>query len=172
MAASFMITGASKKETAKGLLKGIQEMAGHGSQVSINRVTGLIAVTSNAHGLERADRFIREYVETVDMTVSIHTAILEVQLNNSMQFGINWNKIVTIAGQSALSFGSNGIAPGLGIAQTGLGSGNLGYGYANPSTALSGKYLQPAMVFLAIPRAATCLTPEPVCLALSRHCLL
>lgn len=111
MSANFIISGKTKEEKSGTLLKNIKEVAGGGSQVSINATTGMIAVTADAKGLVRADNFIREYVRMVDTSVSLHVAILQVSLNNGLQYGINWSKIIQIAGNQTLSFAFPNTAP-------------------------------------------------------------
>ena len=111
MSANFIISGKTKEEKSGTLLKNIKEVAGGGSQVSINAMTGIIAVTADAKGLVRADNFIREYVRMVNTSVSLHVAILQVSLNNGLQYGINWSKIIQIAGNQTLSFAFPNTAP-------------------------------------------------------------
>ncbi|MHB1642012.1 MAG: type II secretion system protein GspD [Acidithiobacillus sp.] len=111
MSANFIISGKTKEEKSGTLLKNIKAVAGDGSQVSINGTTGMIAVTADATGLGRAENFIREYVRLVDTSVSLHVAILQVSLNNGLQYGINWSKIVQIAGNQTLNFAFPNNAP-------------------------------------------------------------
>ncbi|MBU2727286.1 hypothetical protein HF639_11780, partial [Acidithiobacillus ferridurans] len=127
MSASFVISGKTKQEKIGDLRKNLKTISGHGASVSINRATGLIAITADAAGLARADTFIREYVRAANTGVSLHVAILQVSLNNSLQYGINWSKIVQIAGNRTLNFAFPNPAPAL-QALSGGSTGNTSTG--------------------------------------------
>jgi MSHA biogenesis protein MshL len=134
MTAEFTVSGKTKSEKAKDFIKGIKEVAGPGSVVSLNSATGILSRSSNGKGLARTTQFVNSYTESANQRVEIHTAILEVSLNNSTNTSINWSQIVNIAGNAALSL--NGIG-GAENAVTGIGAM---YG---PQGALPGQYYTP-----------------------------
>ncbi|MBU2836320.1 hypothetical protein HF673_11205 [Acidithiobacillus thiooxidans] len=108
--ADFNISGKSHKSKVSSLKRNIQALLGAGT-VTINQGTGLVAVTGGAQGLARVNAFMQEYVRSAGRTVSLHVAFLQVSLSNSMQYGINWSKIVQIAGNNALDFSFPNAAP-------------------------------------------------------------
>lgn len=123
MSASFTISGKSHLEKTADLRKNLQQIMGGGT-VTINTSTGIVAVTGDARNLARADDFIRQYVRSAGTSVSLHVALLQVSLNNSLQWGINWSKVVQIAGSGALNFSFPNAAPAISTATGGSGSGS------------------------------------------------
>lgn len=123
IAADFSVAGKSHKSKVSELRKNLKELLGSGS-VTINQGTGIIAVTGDAKGLARVDAFIQQYVRSAGRTVSLHVAFLQVSLSNGMQYGINWSKIVQIAGNNALNFSFPNLAPAISNSSTALNSGS------------------------------------------------
>lgn len=118
LSASFKVAGKTKSQKSADLRKQIETVAGRGSQATVNAQTGLITVSANATGLARADSFIKQYVRQADERVAVHVALLEVTLNNGLQYGINWSKIIQISGQQALGLGFVNPIPGIAAGAT------------------------------------------------------
>lgn len=111
--ANFTIAGKTHKSKVSSLKKNIESILGGSGSVTINEGTGLVAVTGGAQGLARVNAFMQQYVRSAGRTVSLHVAFLQVSLNNSLQYGINWSKVVQIAGNNALDFSFPNLAPAI-----------------------------------------------------------
>lgn len=69
-----------------------------GRQVIINPQSGLVVVTASNTQLRLVERFIRDTHDAIGRQVILEAKILEVELNNAFQSGINWGKLVNAAG--------------------------------------------------------------------------
>ncbi len=106
---SFTVTGKSSKEHANHFISDVEKIAGPGAVVSFNAATGILAVTGNGNQLAKATSFIKNYSTIANQRVQIHTAILEVTLNNNEQTAVNWNKIISLATSGTSSLALNGL---------------------------------------------------------------
>lgn len=139
--ASFEVNGRLASGSADKLQSLLQAMAGPGSMVSIESTTGLVSVTAAAGGLSRVSGFLRHYVRVADTRVEIHAAILQVQLNGDLQWGINWQKVIKDASHT-VSIGITGAAvqlgaSGLSASATGKSPFNLSYTSQDVSTVIN-----------------------------------
>lgn len=80
--------------------KGVRE------SVIINRMTGTIFVTAAKRNLERVEQFINTVKKVISRQVMVEARIIEVQLSESMQFGIDWSLIADL-GSSQITFGQD-----------------------------------------------------------------
>ena len=87
-------------ESQTPLDKGVQESA------IVNRMTGTIFVTAGKRNLERVEQFITTVKKVISRQVMIETRIIEVQLTESMKFGIDWSLVADLS-SSQITFGQN-----------------------------------------------------------------
>lgn len=77
-------------------------VAQDGRRVIINPMAGTITVSAFPAQLEQLDTFIRAFESSIQRQVLIEAKIVEVNLDRSFEFGIDWN-VVARAGSSSLS---------------------------------------------------------------------
>lgn len=137
--ARFMVGGTLSGETSAGLQQTIQSMAGAGAQVNLDPVTGLLSVTANAGGLARVSGFLRHYVRVANTRVMIHAAILQVQLNGDLQWGINWQKVIQNANRTIQVgiVGAAGQLGAVGAAASGTNPFTLTYTTSSVTTVIN-----------------------------------
>ncbi|MGK0499027.1 MAG: MSHA biogenesis protein MshL [Oceanicoccus sp.] len=89
-------------------------IGGDGRRVVITPQAGIIVVRAMPDEIETARQFLRQAEVIMRRQVVLEAKILEVQLNDSYQTGIDWTGVANIGGNS-LSFGVNGspvLSPG------------------------------------------------------------
>jgi len=59
----------------------------------VNKEAGMVTVTGTARQLERVDRYIATLMKQIKTEVMIDVKILDVRLDNSKTYGIDWSKI-------------------------------------------------------------------------------
>jgi MSHA type pilus biogenesis protein MshL len=69
--------------------------------VTINRLTGTIMVTANRQSMDKVERYLDNVRKVLGRQVMIEARILEVQLNDAFQFGIDWTLLEQNAVKSA-----------------------------------------------------------------------
>jgi MSHA biogenesis protein MshL len=111
--------------------------------VVVNAQSGIVAVRAMPRELNEVAKFLAQIQNSSSRQVIIEAKIIEVQLNNDYQAGVNWtallkhgNSTTTIGQQSPADFASNLLAPS-GTPIT-VGPGNPVNGLAN--TALGGAF--------------------------------
>lgn len=77
--------------SAPAATSGQQAAAGMRQTYVINKLTGTIIVTASKTGLEQVSRFLDTIKKIINRQVFIEAKIIEVQLTDGFQFGINWN---------------------------------------------------------------------------------
>ncbi len=78
---------------------------------TINRMTGTIIVTASKQNLDRVERYLNAIKQIINKQVLIEAKIIEVQLSNGLQYGIDWTQAVkNLKGVGPLSFGPQGFA--------------------------------------------------------------
>jgi MSHA type pilus biogenesis protein MshL len=82
--------------------------------VTINKLTGTIMVTASRKNQEKIERYIENVRRVLNRGVMIEARIIEVVLNDGMQFGIDWTFL-----------GKTGATAGAGIATGGFGALSL-----------------------------------------------
>lgn len=76
--------------------------------IVVNRLTGTIMVTATRSNLIRIENYLNTLRETLSRQVLVEARVIEVQLNDSLKYGIDWNFLRDIGslGQMAGGFGS------------------------------------------------------------------
>jgi MSHA biogenesis protein MshL len=90
--------------------------------ITINRLTGTIMVTATRKNMEKVERYIENVRRVLNRQVMIEARIIEVQLNEGLNFGIDWSFLKNIK-----QFG--------GPLNTGFGALNLATTTFNDATA-------------------------------------
>ena len=68
----------------------------------VNRLMGTITVTATKNNLEKIENYINTIKKVLNRQVLVEAKIIEVNLSDGLQFGINWNYVLnTREGQSA-----------------------------------------------------------------------
>lgn len=76
-----------------------QSGSGQGQQsITVNRLTGTIMVTASRKGMERVERYLENVRKVLSRQVMIEARIIEVQLNEGLNFGIDWSFLKNIRG--------------------------------------------------------------------------
>ena len=69
----------------------------------INPEAGMVTVTGTARQIERVSRYISTLMNQIKTEVMIDVKILDVRINNSKEYGIDWSKIYN----TSITFGGN-----------------------------------------------------------------
>jgi MSHA type pilus biogenesis protein MshL len=83
------------------------------STITVNRLTGTIMVTATRKNMEKVERFIENVRRVLGRQVMIEARIIEVQLNEGLNFGIDWSflkNISALGGPVSAGFGSLNLA--------------------------------------------------------------
>lgn len=72
---------------------------------TVNRLTGTIAVTATKKSLERVEQFLTRIRKVMNRQVLIEAKVIEVQLSQSYQFGIDWTLTFSLGGKWSGSVG-------------------------------------------------------------------
>jgi MSHA type pilus biogenesis protein MshL len=83
------------------------------STITVNRLTGTIMVTATRKNMEKVERFIDNVRRVLSRQVMIEARIIEVQLNEGLNFGIDWSflkNINALGGPVNAGFGSLNLA--------------------------------------------------------------
>ena len=81
--------------------------------LTVNRLTGTIMVTSSRKNMEKVERFIENVRRVLSRQVMIEARIIEVQLNEGLNFGIDWSflkNIPQVGGPVNAGFGALNMA--------------------------------------------------------------
>lgn len=122
--------------------------------VVINRLTGTILVTATRRNLESVETYLNLVKAALNRQVLVEARIIEVQLDDSLKFGINWDFLNNIKW-----FNTAGSAyGGFGAAATALSKANetgalrLGYAGGNVSALMTALKTQGEVKTLSNPR--------------------
>ncbi len=88
------------KSEQDALKKMLEKMAGDGSSVDVSADTGIINIRAQAQQLRRVSDFLKDYVKSSMMQVEIETSIVEVNLDDQQQTGVDWSKMFKPGGAS------------------------------------------------------------------------
>ncbi len=89
--------------------KTVQSSIDAKSYYVIDKPVGLITVTAPRPVLEKVEAYINNLKKTLYKQISIEAKIIEVQLDNESNIGINWNNVLkNFSVTGAVSFGANG----------------------------------------------------------------
>ncbi|MCE5312525.1 MAG: pilus (MSHA type) biogenesis protein MshL [Nitrospiraceae bacterium] len=69
----------------------LQPAASANQSFVINRLTGTIFVTATKRNLEKVEQYLNTIKKVIGRQVLIEAKIIEVQLNDGLKFGIDWN---------------------------------------------------------------------------------
>ncbi len=109
---TFNATSSLGKQTATqqrgGIETFLQIVAGQHAVVSVSRDSGYIAVRGDGVALERMHRFLNQYVYDNDRRVDIRVSVLEVSLDDSSSYGIDWSRVLSPLQNSSASLSLNG----------------------------------------------------------------
>ncbi|MCC7006107.1 MAG: hypothetical protein IT497_05625 [Ottowia sp.] len=71
----------------------ISSLAGQGAQVSLSQDLGFLVVSGNGQQLDRVRSFINKAAFDAQRSVEIETSIIDVELNDEFQFGVDWSRV-------------------------------------------------------------------------------
>lgn len=100
-----------------------------GSKVVLNKQTGIVVVRTNPGQMREVEKLIASTQEQIGRQVVIEAKILEIELNDEHQDGVNWASMVR-DGANAFLMASNPIPAAGNAAQVFTLSGNVGDFYA------------------------------------------
>ncbi|MGB9092698.1 MAG: secretin N-terminal domain-containing protein [Gallionella sp.] len=123
-AESSKVTMSSKSDFWGELQRALTTIVGNGKgrSVVISPMSGVIVVRAMPDELRNVSAYLRASQISVDRQVILEAKIVDVQLNNSFQSGVNWAAF----GNNPNSFSSGGvISPGSNLAPTGALSNGL-----------------------------------------------
>ena len=92
------VEGGSIKQGSKMLLEYIQKIAGPNAEVQILPEAGIITVRSKAQQLRRIHQALTDYARLSLTQVELEVSMMEVTLSDDMSSGIDWKKLMDIAG--------------------------------------------------------------------------
>jgi MSHA biogenesis protein MshL len=113
-----------------------------GASVVVNPQSGVIVVRATLREMHEVEAFLKASQLSIERQVILEAKILEVQLNDSFQSGVNWASFASIAGIRNNRTSAGFIAPGTSLASaaqsndlaTTIGTTNLTTGLAGNST--------------------------------------
>ncbi|WP_338848607.1 secretin N-terminal domain-containing protein [Massilia sp. W12] len=132
-------------------LQAIISTRGEGRSVTISPQSGVVVVRAMPDELRSVEEYLKATQLSVERQVILEAKILEVQLNDGYQSGINWSAFTSLGGKHDNRFSAGLISPGSTIGTLGTGaqssSGDMGLtvsmpgsipggGMASPTTAL------------------------------------
>lgn len=82
--------------------------------VVINRQSGVVVVRAMPNELHNVDEYLKKIADTVTRQVILEAKIVEVELNDGFQAGINWASLIT-NGNSSYLFGQTAPAGGFNV---------------------------------------------------------
>lgn len=97
----------------------ISALAGQGAQVSLSQDLGFLIVTGNAQQLDRVRTFINKAAFDAQRSVEIETSIIDVELNDEFQFGVDWSRVFKGNTTFSLKGATSVISPSASILYTG-----------------------------------------------------
>ncbi|MHB0990147.1 MAG: type II secretion system protein GspD [Burkholderiales bacterium] len=83
-------------------------IAGQNAVVSVSKDTGYITVRGNGAALNRMHRFMNQFVYDNDRRVEIKVSVIEVSLDNSMSYGIDWSRVLSPLQNSSATLSMSG----------------------------------------------------------------
>lgn len=78
---------------------------------SINKMTGTVMITASKRNMEKIERYIENVKKVINRQVLVEAKIIEVQLSNTLEFGIDWSAVHHMTtSPDAVSFGVTNFA--------------------------------------------------------------
>ena len=96
---------------------------------TINRMAGTIMVTASKKDLEKIENYISNLQKVLNRQVLIEARIIEVQLSDSLKYGIDWSALGTLKGTGTMNFTSK-LSNVVDTSSKGLHIGITGYGFS------------------------------------------
>ena len=81
---------------------------GEGRSVVVSPQSGIVVVRAMPSELREIEHYLRSIQATLQRQVILEAKILEVELNDGFQSGINWGKLATLANGGTLTIGQTG----------------------------------------------------------------
>ena len=106
--AASTLTTASNVAIKGGIDEFLQSIAGQNAFVSVSKDTGYVTVRGNGAALNRMHRFMNQFVYDNDRRVEIKVSVIEVSLDDSMSYGIDWARVLSPLQNSSAILGING----------------------------------------------------------------
>ena len=69
-------------------------------RVNVNRLTGTIVVTATKRNMERVEEYLNTIKRFINRQVLVEAKIIEVQLSERLQYGIDWSSVTHILGST------------------------------------------------------------------------
>lgn len=77
---------------------------------TVNRMTGTIVVTASKRNIDRVEHYINTIKMVISRHVLVEAKIIEVQLSESLKYGVDWNFVNQILGDGQLNIASTGFS--------------------------------------------------------------
>ena len=129
----------------------------------VNPEAGMVTVTGTARQLDRVDRYIATLMRQIKTEVMIDVKILDVRLDNSKHYGIDWGKIyetgITLGGKYGVGMGQDSTPSG----------GSVSFGFSGDLTGVF-KFLnsQGDVTVVSSPRVMT-LNNQPAMISVGQE---
>lgn len=122
--------------------------------VIINRLTGTIVVTATRHNLNAIEKYLDLVKAALNRQVLVEARVIEVQLNDSLKFGIDWDFLNNIRWFNTTGAAAGGFGNAATAATNAVNSGafRLGYGGGNVQALLTALKTQGEVKTLSNPR--------------------
>lgn len=107
----FNVSGEGSSQDREEFIQSIQDFVAddpRDAEVSVNWTTGILSVSSNINALHRVKAFVDETVRQALTQVEIQAAILQVRLQDSQQYGIDWKDVLGRNADNPLWTGTDG----------------------------------------------------------------
>jgi len=122
--------------------------------LAMNATAGILQITDRPSALNRIGYYLDTLRETVNRQVEIAADIYTVELNNSFQFGIDWQHVAAAYG-GAMTYGASTLPTGIGQAVPGLSALNLTYANDNTKVMVDALAQQGTVQVVSRPRIRT-----------------
>ncbi|MBI5187638.1 MAG: pilus (MSHA type) biogenesis protein MshL [Nitrospirae bacterium] len=103
---------------------------------SVNRLTGTIVVTATKKDLEKVERYLDALKKILNRQVLIEARIVEVQLTDSLKYGIDWSFIEDWKGVGRLTIGTERFTEVIGTTESAFQIGLTGVNFSSVLRAL------------------------------------
>jgi MSHA biogenesis protein MshL len=146
--ASASVGGNDAPDFFGGLLEGVRALTSTDGRINLDRTAGLLQVTDRPRNLDRVEAYIEQVMLRVTRQVQIEARVIEVELNEKFEAGINWNKVF-----SSLT---NAVSVGQSVIPASTGTFTLSGNFGDNFTALFSAFAEQGKAnVLASPRVMT-----------------
>jgi MSHA biogenesis protein MshL len=122
-------------------------------KILINKMSSTLVVTDYSKVLREVDRFISKVEETVQRQVYIEAKVIEVQLNDSFQLGIDWRLVPNIMGSGFGGFFRQNLTSTTNYAAS--GNVQIGVGNVDTNSLIDALSTQGRVDIISSPRVST-----------------